>query len=259
VLTVVAMVTTRRLQERLAPQVRSALPRPALQAVLFDMDGTLVETEQCWGEAMFTLARRLGGRMSDEARERTVGTTVRTSMGILYADLGIRRSDEDLRADARWVEDEAARLMADGVTWRPGARELIAAVRDAGLATALVTTTPRRVADLVLARIGEIAPGIPSFDTTVCGDEVPARKPDPAPYRQAMAALGVDAAQCVVVEDSQAGVSAGLAAGAAVLAVPALQPVAPAPGLVLRDSLTGVGIQTLAGVLAGRSAVGGRG
>lgn len=258
-LTVVAMATTRRLQERLAPQVRSALPHPALQAVLFDMDGTLVETEQCWGEAMFTLARRLGGRMSDEARERTVGTTVRTSMGILYADLGIRRSDEDLRADARWVEDEAARLMADGVTWRPGARELIAAVRDAGLATALVTTTPRRVADLVLARIGEIAPGIPSFDITVCGDEVPARKPDPAPYRQAMAALGVDAAQCVVVEDSQAGVSAGLAAGAAVLAVPALQPVEPAPGLVLRDSLTGVGVQTLAGVLAGRSAVGGRG
>ncbi|MBW8765967.1 MAG: HAD family hydrolase, partial [Geodermatophilales bacterium] len=159
----------------------------------------------------------------------------------------------------RWVEDEAARLMADGVTWRPGARELIAAVRDAGLATALVTTTPRRVADLVLARIGEIAPGIPSFDITICGDEVPARKPDPAPYRQAMAALGVDAAECVVVEDSQAGVSAGLAAGTAVLAVPALQPVEPAPGLVLRDSLTGVGVQTLAGVLAGRGAVGGRG
>src|SRR3954471_8696668 len=242
------MVTTRRLPEHEPPPVRPAplrpaLLSPALQAVLFDMDGTLVETEQFWGEAMFALARRLGGRMSDEARERTVGTTVRTSMGILYADLGIRRSDEDLRADARWVEDEAARLMADGVTWRPGARELIAAVRDAGLATALVTTTPRRVADLVLARIGEIAPGIPSFDITVCGDEVPARKPDPAPYRQAMAALG----------------SAGLAAGAAVLAVPALQPVTPAPGLVLRDSLTGVGVPTLAGVLAGRSAVGGRG
>src|SRR4051812_18769899 len=253
------MVTTRRLQERLAPQVRPTPPRPALQAVLFDMDGTLVETEQFWGEAMFALARRLGGRMSDEARERTVGTTVRTSMGILYADLGIRRSDEDLRADARGGEDEAARLMAGGAPRRPGARELIAAVRDAGLATALVTTTPRRVANLVLARIGEIAPGIPSFDITICGDEVPARKPDPAPYRQAMAALGVDAAECVVVEDSQAGVSAGLAAGAAVLAVPALQPVGPPPGLVLRDSLTGVGVQTPPRGPARPGAGGGRG
>src|SRR3954470_17157661 len=239
------MVTTRRLQEHVPPPVRPTPLRPALQAVLFDMDGTLVETEQFWGEAMFALARRLGGRMSDEARERTVGTTVRTSMGILYADLGIRRSDEDLRADARWVEDEAARLMADGVTWRPGARELIAAVRDAGLATALVTTTPRRVADLVLARIGEIAPGIPSFDITVCGDEVPARKPDPAPYRQAMAALRVEPAASVVVEDSLVGVTSGLAAGATVLGVPSLQPLEPQPGLVLRESLVGVGVADL--------------
>src|SRR3954453_12320075 len=106
------MVTTRRLQERLAPPVRSALPRPALLAVLFDMDGTLVETEQFWGEAMFTLARKLGGRMSDEARERSGGRTGRRGMGILSADLAIRRSDEALRAAARWVEDEAARLMA---------------------------------------------------------------------------------------------------------------------------------------------------
>ena len=224
-------------------------PLDPLHAVLFDMDGTLVETEQFWGEAMFALAARLGGRMSAAARERTVGTSMAVSMRILYADVGVRRSERQLRDDARWVEDETARLLADGVTWRPGARDLVAAVRAAGLASALVTTTPRRLADLVLAQIGETAPGVPAFDLTICGDEVPARKPDPAPYRQAMAALRVAPGGCVVIEDSAAGIGSGLAAGIAVLGVPAMQAVPPAPGLTLRDSLEGVGPSDLARLL----------
>jgi HAD superfamily hydrolase (TIGR01509 family) len=223
-----------------------------VDAVLFDMDGTLVQTEELWGEAMFALAARLGGRMSSAARERTVGTSLRTSMTILYEDLGVSRSERELRTDARWVEDETGRLLADGVAWLPGARELVAEVRAAGLRSALVTTTPRRLADLVLRSIGEITPGVPAFDVTVCGDEVPARKPDPAPYRQAMAALDVRPESCVVVEDSQSDIASGLAAGAAVLGVPAVQAVAPAPGLVLRESLVGVGVAELAAVLAAR-------
>jgi HAD superfamily hydrolase (TIGR01509 family) len=223
-----------------------------VDAVLFDMDGTLVQTEELWGEAMFALAASLGGRMSSAARERTVGTSLRTSMTILYEDLGVSRSERELRTDARWVEDETGRLLADGVAWMPGARELVAEVRAAGLRSALVTTTPRRLADLVLRSIGEITPGVPAFDVTVCGDEVPARKPDPAPYRQAMAALDVRPESCVVVEDSQSGIASGLAAGAAVLGVPAVQAVAPAPGLVLRESLVGVGVAELAAVLAAR-------
>ncbi|TFV66262.1 UNVERIFIED_ORG: HAD family phosphatase [Bacillus sp. AZ43] len=219
-----------------------------MQAVLFDMDGTLVETEQYWGEAMFELAARLGGRMSAEARAATVGSTMRRSMTILHADLGVIRSEEQLLADARWVEDRTAELMAAGITWCPGARELLLGVRAAGLPTALVTTTPRRVADIVLATIRADLGGDP-FDVTVCGDEVPARKPDPAPYRQAMAALDVEPAGCVVVEDSESGVAAGLAAGAAVLGVPTVQAIEPAQGLTLRDGLVGVDVDALAGLL----------
>ncbi|MGY1636787.1 HAD family hydrolase [Geodermatophilus sp. SYSU D00742] len=226
----------------------------ALQAVLFDMDGTLVETEQYWGEAMFALARRLGGRMSDRARQRTVGTSMRVAMDILYADLGVVRSEEQFLADCRWIEDRVAELLGGDIHWRPGARELIAEIRHAAVLTALVTTTPRRLADVVLAAIGQAFPDVPPFDVTVCGDEVPARKPDPAPYRQAMAALGVDPDGCVVLEDSVAGVTAGLAAGAAVLGVPSLQPLEPAAGLVLRDTLAGVGLAELHGVLVARDA-----
>ena len=222
-----------------------------LSAVLFDMDGTLVATEHYWGEALQALARRLGGELSDEGRAATVGTSMQTSMRVLDDDLGVRRTEEQWADDGRWVEDATARLMEAGITWRPGAAELLLAVREAGLATALVTTTPRRLADIVLRSVRSDL-GIDPFDVIVCGDEVPARKPDPAPYLQAMAALGVDAARCVVLEDSQAGVAAGLAAGAVVLGVPSLQPLPAAPGLVLVDSLADLGVAELRALHAAR-------
>jgi HAD superfamily hydrolase (TIGR01509 family) len=229
-----------------------------MTAVLFDMDGTLVETEELWGEAMSALAARLGGTFSAEGREQTVGTSMPVAMTILHADLGLERTEQQREADARWVEEETAALMvARGIPWRTGARELLAAVRAAGLATALVTTTPRRVAALVLDRItAEL--GSSPFDVTVCGDEVPARKPDPAPYRQAMTALAVEPADCVVIEDSLVGVTAGLAAGAVVVGVPSLQPLYPLAGLVLRTSLADVTVTALEQLLVGAVVAAGR-
>jgi HAD superfamily hydrolase (TIGR01509 family) len=218
----------------------------SLQAVLFDMDGTLVETEELWGEAMAALATQLGGVLSAAARQRTVGTSMRVAMQILHTDLGVTRTEAQLLADAAWVEEQTAVLMAErGMPWRPGARELLVAVPEAGLATALVTTTPRRIAALVIDRITADLGSTP-FDVTVCGDEVPARKPDPAPYLQAMAALGVEPRSSLVVEDSQVGVTAGLAAGAAVLGVPSLQPLEAADGLTLRETLAGLTVDDLA-------------
>ncbi len=228
------------------------MSRPELQAVLFDMDGTLVETEEYWGEAMFSLAGQLGGRMSAEARAATVGTSMAVAMRVLYDDLGVTRTEAQTRADVDQILDAVARKMTERLIWLPGARELLTAVHEAGLRTALVTTTPRRLADLVIAHIEAGFPGGGPFEVTVCGDEVPARKPDPAPYLQAMAALGVSPEESVVIEDSLVGVTSGLAAGAAVLGVAGLQAVPPAPGLVQVDSLAGVGLPELADVLAAR-------
>ncbi|MGY1603926.1 HAD family hydrolase [Geodermatophilus sp. SYSU D00815] len=226
-------------------------PHPdALQAVLFDMDGTLVETEELWGDALAALARRHGGTVSPQARARTVGTSMPVALGILYADLGLTADDRQLLADTAWVQDVMVELLDRELRWQPGARELVAEVRAASVPTGLVTTTPRRLATTVLDRMAVDLGS--DFAVTVCGDEVPATKPDPAPYRQAMAALGVTPDGCVVVEDSHAGASAGLAAGAAVLGVPSMQPLRPAPGLVLRSSLAGVGLAELADVLAAR-------
>jgi HAD superfamily hydrolase (TIGR01509 family) len=176
---------------------------------------------------------------------------MRFAMGVLYEDLGVHRTEEQFRADAQWVEERTRELMTAGSHWRPGARALVAEVADSGLPTALVTTTPRRLASVVLAHLAEDL-GEDPFGVSICGDEVPARKPDPAPYRQAMAALEVEPAGCVVIEDSLAGVTSGLGAGAAVLGVPSLQPLSPAPGLTLRETLVGVGLPELAEVLAAR-------
>jgi beta-phosphoglucomutase-like phosphatase (HAD superfamily) len=107
----------------------------------------------------------------------------------------------------------------------------------------------------VIARIEAGFPDGGPFDVTVCGDEVPARKPDPAPYLQAMTALGVSPEESVVIEDSLVGVTAGLAAGAAVIGVAGLQAVPPAPGLVQVDSLAGIGLAELAGLLEAREPV----
>ena len=220
----------------------------SLQAVLFDMDGTLVDTEQHWDVALEELAESLGGSLSAEARAAITGSSVPTALGILYADVGVDRDAAQQADDDRWLQDRVTELMRTSVPWRPGAPELLQAVRDTDLRTALVTTTFRAIADIALQHIG-----VDFFDVTVCGDEVPATKPDPAPYLQAMRALGVDPATCVVIEDSVTGVAAGLAAGAAVLGVPSLSPLDPSPRLTVRDGLVGLTIEDLTELVTDRA------
>jgi HAD superfamily hydrolase (TIGR01509 family) len=138
-------------------------------------------------------------------------------------------------------------LFEQGLVWRPGACELLHAVKRAGLPTALVTSTGRALVEVALKTIGG-----ENFDVVVCGDEVSMPKPDPEPYRTAATLLGVAIEDCVAIEDSPTGVSSALASGAAVLAVPAELELPPTDGVHLRTSLVGVDPAYLANLLVSR-------
>jgi beta-phosphoglucomutase-like phosphatase (HAD superfamily) len=122
--------------------------REPLGAVLFDMDGTLVDSEKVWDVGLTELAHRYGGKLSARARTRMVGTSMAESMTILHADLD--QPWRDPADSVAWLEDRVKELFADGLVWRPGAAELLADVRAAGIPMALVTATSRHLVEVAL-------------------------------------------------------------------------------------------------------------
>ena len=203
------------------------------------MDGTLVDSEKVWDVALHELATRAGGTLSLAARQAMVGSNMARTMQLLRDDLGQPGRDE--AADAKWLGDRVFQLFSLGLVWRPGALELLHAVRAAGLPTALVTSTGRRLVEVALDTLGR-----ENFDVVVCGDEVRMPKPDPEPYRTAAELLGVPIELCVAIEDSPTGMASAVASGAAVLAVPADLELPETDGVHLRDSLVGVDLAYLA-------------
>jgi HAD superfamily hydrolase (TIGR01509 family) len=209
--------------------------------VLFDMDGTLVDSEKLWDVALAELAADYGGELSLAARRAMVGTSMAESMAILHADLG--QPWRDAAAGAAWLEARVEQLFEVELRWQPGALTLVEAVRAAGIPTALVTSTGRRLVDVALSVLGRS-----NFDVVVCGDEVEATKPHPAPYLLAARLLGVRPEACVAIEDSPTGVASARAAGIAVIAVPCEVAVPPTAGVLRVDSLADVDIDVIRGL-----------
>jgi HAD superfamily hydrolase (TIGR01509 family) len=215
-------------------------------AVLWDMDGTLVDSEKLWDIPLFEITRELGGELSAETRAAMVGSNIPTTLDLIFAEVGVTPSAEERQVVADRVERRMRELFADGLQWRPGAQEALRAVRATGIRMALVTSTERALTEMALKTIGRDL-----FDATVCGDEVDGKhKPDPAPYLRASRMLDVDPATCVAIEDSPTGIASATSAGCAVLAVPCEVPIEPARGRVVRDSLAGVDLTVLTDVLA---------
>ncbi|WP_372466827.1 HAD family hydrolase [Microbacterium maritypicum] len=185
-------------------------------AVLWDMDGTLVDTEPYWMAAETALVESFGGSWSHEDALQLVGSGLLDSAVILQG-AGVTMEAQaivDHLTDA--VQDS---LRTSGVPFRPGARELLRDLRSAGIPTGLVTMSLRRMALSVVDLID-----FEAFDLVVAGDDVDNPKPHPEPYLQAAALLDVDIADVIVIEDSPTGVRAGLASGALTLAVPHIVP-----------------------------------
>jgi HAD superfamily hydrolase (TIGR01509 family) len=217
-----------------------------LRAVLWDMDGTLVDSEKLWTVALDELMVELGTRLSDHTRESMIGSNMRRSTLILLAEAGIEPTAQAMADVRTWLNQRMAVLLRGDVQWRPGALGALTSVRESGVRTALVTSTERMLTEVALDSIGRHF-----FDVTVCGDEVDGQnKPLPRPYQRAAELLGVDPGDCVAVEDSVTGVTSAVAAGCTVLVVPAEAPVPPGERRVLRDSLVGVDADLLAALLS---------
>ncbi|MGI9008360.1 MAG: HAD family hydrolase [Streptosporangiaceae bacterium] len=216
-----------------------------LEAVLFDMDGLLVDSEPLWFEVEHAVMARLGGRWTEADQRKLVGGSLPTSVDYLIS----RGTREVSRDDvAGWLVGGMADLLAEReVTVLPGAAELLAEVTAAGLPRALVTSSERVIMDAVLASLTRH--GI-SFTVTVCGADVRHPKPHPEPYLRAAGLIGADPRACVALEDSPNGVTAALAAGCVTVAVPGVAEVPVRPGLTIAPSLAAIDLARLRDLVA---------
>ncbi|HEU4543844.1 MAG TPA: HAD family phosphatase [Jiangellaceae bacterium] len=185
-------------------------PLPA--AVLWDMDGTLVDTEPDWIATERALVISHGGTWTDEDSERLVGSALIEAGEYIRVRGGLPMTAEQV---VETMVERVLERLKESVTWRPGARELLADLRAHHVPCALVTMSYRKLADVVVSALPP-----DSFGAVVTGDEVVNGKPHPEPYLRAARELGVDIARCIVIEDSTTGARAGVASGARVVAAP---------------------------------------
>lgn len=213
--------------------------RPA--AVLWDMDGTLVNTEPYWITAETDLIQSYGGDWTHEEALQLVGSGLWHSARIIQAK-GVTLSEDEIidRLTDRVIEQ----LVEFGIPWRPGARELLTELREQGIPTALVTMSIHRMAHHVADRIGFVG-----FDAVVSGDDVTHSKPHPESYLRGAELLGVDPAACVAIEDSPPGIASASAAGAVVVGVPFMIPLDDAGAHALWPTLEGRGLADLGALL----------
>ncbi|MFD0363145.1 HAD family hydrolase [Nocardia sp. GCM10030253] len=214
--------------------------RSELAGVLWDMDGTLLDSEKLWDIGVRELARRHGHEMTDELRHALIGAAGPEALRLMFDGLGIEPTVAAVRAAGDFLERRVTELMTGPIPWRPGAKDALALVRTAGLATALVTNTKRSLTEFGLDTLGR-----DFFDESVCGDEVANGKPEPDIYLRAAELLGVDPRNCVAIEDSPTGARAAQAAGCAVIVIPCEIPVPRLPGRVFRESLIGLTLDDL--------------
>lgn len=211
-----------------------------IEAVLFDMDGLLVDSEPLWTIGEIELAEHLGGTWSDELKTAIIGTRLDTAIRTILEWYGVPKDPSDVDAAMAFLLNRMVELYHDQLPVMPGALELVDAVRAAGLKTGLVSSSYRVLVDAVLDGVGR-----DRFDMTLAGDEVTHGKPDPEPYVTACERLGVRPAEAVVLEDAMSGVKSAEAAGCKVVAVPWIAPIEPAPGRAVVASLKDVTVDSL--------------
>jgi HAD superfamily hydrolase (TIGR01509 family) len=180
-------------------------------AVLWDMDGTIIDSEPYWMRAETVLMAKFGREWTHELGLTMVGQGLSHSAGILQSN-GVDMPTNDI---IDFLSTMVMEQIASSIPWRPGARELLEDVSRNGVPNALVTMSFRQMADLVVSTVG-----FDAFSAVVSGDEVSQPKPHPEAYRRAAELLGVAIVDCVAIEDSVPGLTSAMASGAVSIGVP---------------------------------------
>ncbi len=212
------------------------------KAVLWDMDGTLVDSEPYWLLSESALAEDYGKVWTQESGNYLIGKSLYESSAFLKDHLDIKDLSAQQIIDR--LTDSVISKLQHSLPWRPGALELLMELKQAGVKTALVTMSMRRMA---LA----VAEAIPfqAFDVVVAGDDVTHGKPHPEPYEKAAALLGFEPSECIAIEDSTTGLKSAEAAGCLPLGIVNLMPLEQTGNRVIKQSLTGMNLDALRGLM----------
>ncbi|ONI73745.1 HAD family hydrolase [Kribbella sp. ALI-6-A] len=201
-----------------------------LRAVLWDMDGTLVDTEPVWARVQMDLLASLGAQWTLEDCISLVGSDLSDALVAWMSRIPEGAITAEQLAERMF--GQVLESLKQEIEFRPGALELLQACVKEDVPCALVSASYRVMIDAVLGHLPDDL-----FTVIVAGDEVEHGKPHPEPYLTAAKALGVDPADCVVIEDSPGGTAAGTAAGAFVVAVPQWVTIPEAPRRLIVKSL----------------------
>lgn len=230
---------------------RNQLGNNVPQAFLWDLDGSLLESEHLWFEAEVSTMAAFGSSWTLDDQRHCLGGPLERVAEYMANKVGADAS-EDIAA--RLLMSIESLMASSPARWCAGSIELLTEILQANIPMALVTASHRRLIDALdhalersLREILAVDSSI--FQVTVAGDEVDHSKPHPDPYFKAAALLGVSIADCVVIEDSPTGIAAAVASGAFVIAVPSLTGPAHVPWGVTVPSLDEVSLSLIQGHL----------
>lgn len=207
-------------------------------AVLWDMDGTLVDSEHYWSISQNNLAQVYGAHWSEEDEKGVIGSSLYDSSALIRDKFQIQ--DKSVQEIIDHLTDEVIEQLKARLPWRPGALELLLELKQAGIKTAMVTMSMRRMA----LAVAESIP-FPAFDVVIAGDDVSYGKPHPEPYLTAAAALGVDPKDCIAFEDSITGLNSAAAAGTHAIGVTNLITLPEGPDRRIISTLVGLSAKNL--------------
>ena len=206
-----------------------------VRAVLWDMDGTLMDSQPFWDEAFVRRCEALGGTVTSEQIESIKGASIRRTSELIAATGATASPEGPATAEvfAGMAADVEAAVRAHPPIL-PGAREITSAMAELGLAQAIVTQSPRPIVDAVAHELGDV------FVALVTGDDGLSGKPTPAPYAEAMRRLELSPEQCVAVEDSATGAASARSNGLYVIQIGGPKHFPADPGLVVVPHLASV-------------------